>query len=72
MWRELFTRIASVSFERVMKNEIEATNSIQEATGQLAHNSSLISEHACTLGPVIYTYFWPFLRPPNSIMCIIE
>lgn len=43
---DLFTRIASVSFERVMKNEIEATNSIQETTGQLAHNSSLISEYA--------------------------
>jgi small GTP-binding protein len=39
---ELFTRIASVTFERVMKSEIEATNSIRETTGQLAQNSSLI------------------------------
>ena len=42
---ELFTRIASVTFERVMKSEVEATNSIQEATSQLAQNSSLISKH---------------------------
>ena len=41
---ELFSRIASVTFERVMKSEIEATNSIQESTNQLAQNSSLISE----------------------------
>ena len=41
---ELFTRIASVTFERVMKSEIEATNAIQETTSQLAQNSSLISE----------------------------
>lgn len=41
---ELFTRIASVTFERVMKSEIEATNSIQETTSQLAQNSSLISK----------------------------
>ena len=41
---ELFTRIASVSFEKVMKSEIEATNSIQTSAGQLAHNSALISE----------------------------
>lgn len=39
---ELFTRIASVSFEKVMKSEIEATNSIQTSAGQLAHNSALI------------------------------
>lgn len=41
---ELFTRIASVSFEKVMKSEIEATNSIQTSAGQLAQNSALISE----------------------------
>lgn len=40
---ELFTRIASVSFEKVMKSEIEATNSIQTSAGQLAQNSALIS-----------------------------
>jgi small GTP-binding protein len=39
---ELFSRIASVTFERVMKSEIEATNAIQETTSQLAQNSSLI------------------------------
>ena len=56
---ELFTRIASVSFERVMKSEIEATNSIQATTGQLAQNSSLISEYtrlilySFTLEPVM-------------------
>lgn len=41
---ELFTRIASVSFEKVMKSEIEATTSIQTSSVQLAQNSSLISE----------------------------
>lgn len=39
---ELFTRIASVSFEKVMKSEIEATTSIQTSSVQLAQNSSLI------------------------------
>lgn len=44
---ELFTRIASVTFEKVMKSEIEATNSIQTSAGQLAQNSALISEFVC-------------------------
>ena len=54
---ELFTRIASVSFEKVMKSEVEASTTIQATAGQLAQNSSLISEHCCVVG-------WHYLSTP--------
>ena len=41
---ELFTRIASVAFEKVMKSEVEAASSIRNSAGQLVQNSALISE----------------------------
>ena len=53
--------MACVAFEKVMTNELEASSSVRNSSGQLVQNSGLISEHYHSVMIYVHTVKLPFL-----------